>query len=119
MKYFIVSLCSLFASGCSAESDFIQKDCGYLSEDYLIVNFDSNSASRTLSIGKSALTFKGTTLKDMKWLAEFTDIESFTFENDVLLKITLNSGFSKNIGRVTASCKKLINSHFKERDVVW
>ncbi|USD36185.1 hypothetical protein [Ferrimonas sp. SCSIO 43195] len=119
MKYFIVALCSLIASGCSAESEFIQTDCGYLNEDYLIVSFASNSASRTVSIGNSALTFKGTTLEDMKWLAEFTDIESVAFEKEVLLKITLHSGFSKNIGRVNANCKALIDSHFKERNIVW
>ena len=119
LKYFIVVLCSLIASGCSAESEFIQTDCGYLNEDYLIVNFAGNSASRTLSIGKSALTFKGTTLKDMKWLAEFTDIETVAFENDLLLKITLKSGFTKNIGRVSSNCKALIKSHFIERDIIW
>ncbi|WP_158681400.1 hypothetical protein [Pseudoalteromonas sp. T1lg88] len=119
LRHLSIALFSLLAFGCSAESEFTQTDCEYLNEDYLIVSFSSDSASRTLSIGNSALTFKGTTLKDMKWLAEYSDIQSVSFENEVVLKITLKSGFAKNIGEVSDSCKVLINKHFEERGVVW
>ncbi|MDK9683216.1 hypothetical protein [Pseudoalteromonas shioyasakiensis] len=120
MKYLSVVLFSLIALGCSAdESEFTQTDCDYLNEDYLIVSVSSNSARRALSIGNSALTFKGTTLKDMKWLAEFSDIQSVSFENEVALKITLKSGFSKSIGTVSSSCRVLINKHFEDRGIDW
>ena len=119
LKNFMAVLIALLLSGCSAESEFIQTDCAYLSGDHLIVGFSNDFASRTLSIGSSALTFKGTTPKDMKWLVEFTDIESVEFENAALLKITLKSGFSKIIGRVNDKCKVLINKHFQEQGVVF
>ena len=119
MRHLSIALFSLLALGCSAESEFIQTDCEYLNVDYLIVSFSNNSASRTLSIGNSALTFKGTTLKDMKWLAEYSDIQSVSFENEVVLTITLKSGYAKNIGTVSDSCKVLINKHFEERNIVW
>tara|TARA_Y100000782_G_scaffold71185_1_gene76906 strand:+ start:716 stop:1063 length:348 start_codon:yes stop_codon:yes gene_type:complete len=115
----MVILIALLLSECSAESEFIQTDCAYLSGDHLIVGFSNDFASRTLSIGSSTLTFKGTTPKDMKWLAEFTDIKSVEFENAALLKITLKSGFSKIIGRVNDKCKVLINKHFQEQGVVF
>jgi|GEM_PF-2891572 len=119
LRYLSIALLSLLVCGCSAESEFTQTDYEYLNEDYLIVSFSSDSASRTISIGNSALTFKGTTLKDMKWLAEYSDIQSVSFENEVVLKITLKSGFTKNIGQVSDICKVLINRHFEERGVVW
>ncbi|MDC3192120.1 hypothetical protein NQU96_20545 [Pseudoalteromonas elyakovii] len=65
------------------------------------------------------MTFEGTTLKDMKWLAEYSDIQSVSFENEVVLKITLKSGIAKNIGEVSDICKVFINKHFEERGFVW
>ena len=119
LKNFTIILIALFLSGCSGEPEFIQTDCAYLNEDHLIVAVSNDFASRTLSIGSSALTFKGTTPKDMKWLAEFTDIESIEFENEALFKITLKSGFSKIIGRVNSKCRVLIEKHFQKEGVAF
>ncbi|NKF52673.1 hypothetical protein G3R49_19120 [Shewanella sp. WXL01] len=112
-KLAVLSL-ALLMFGCSSESEFVQTKCGYIEDTALIANFSDGSASRTVSINENSFTFKGTTVKDMKWRADINDLQSIQFTENSELKVTLKSGFSKVIGIVDSKCSLLIKARLKE-----
>lgn len=114
MKTFGVLFIALFLFGCSSDSEFVQTKCEYTEEDTLVMNFSDGKALRRVSINNDTFTFKGTTIDDMKWRSNISDLQSVQFTEKSEIKVTLKSGFSKIIGKVDSQCKSMIKTQLKE-----
>jgi len=114
MNKFGVLFIALFLFGCSNKSEFVQTKCEYTGDFTLIVNFSDGNASRRVSINNDTFMFKGTTIDDMKWISNISDLQSVQFTEKSEIKVNLKSGFSKIIGKVDSQCKSMIKMQLKE-----
>ena len=112
-----VMFIALFLFGCSNGTEFIQTKCEYTEKNTLTVNFSDGNAFRRVSINDDTFTFKGTTIDDMKWRSNISDLQSIQFTEKSEIKVTLKSGFSKVIGKVDSQCKSIIKTRLKKLQV--
>ena len=90
LKKSLTTFFLFFLVSCASTSDFKVVEAKYVgNNDVLFIQFRSSSAIRSLSLNPKAnvITFKGTTLKDLKWATSFDNVEYFTVDELGIFKL--------------------------------
>ena len=104
----------LFASISLADSEFVSERCyanrsvssGRIQESFFLRFESKDGRIRTLDISKFDLTlrFRGTSLKDLKWVVDYHDLKLLEVDFDSVLTIHFRDGRSESVGQLAQQC---------------
>ena len=105
-----------FIMSCNS-SRYDETMCKTIDASMLAIQFrTSDSEVRTLTINPNGntLTFKGTTLSDMKWVASFDSVKAFKISERSELSIQFTDGHTKSVGTITQECQQTLEIFLPE-----
>ncbi len=107
---------SIILVSCSKDARFEQIQCRFndKNNEILVIQFSNKIAKRTVSLNPSqnTMTFKGTTLEDLKWAANIDEVKIFEIDKNNLFSATFKADGKKfQFGKITSDCSLLIKNN--------
>lgn len=109
----VIFLFSMFFSlGCFSAEEYSQTRCDLSENGVLIIQFARGEVSRRISLAPSRniMTFRGSTLSDMKWTKKLDAVEYFTYDDSSVLLALFKDGRKFSFGKIDSPCKKTVEN---------
>ena len=109
MKAISFLMVVLLLVSCNGNEDFVIDGFSEY-EGALSLTFKSESNIRTVVLNpkRNYIKFKGTTYKDIKWTADFDEVECFSVDDNQILKVKFKNGEVFKFGKLNVESTPVV-----------